>query len=896
MQSTRNNEAARLAALPALDVLDTPAEARFDRFTRLAAKCFSVQISLVSLVDAGRQWFKSRCGLDVVETERSVAFCSHAVEAGEMLVVENATLDPRFAQNPLVVGGPSIRFYAGQPIFSDGQPVGTLCVIDREPRKFTDEDRECLADLARLVETELIRVKVETANLLAEHALKSLNSELESRVLARTAELQSKVRDLSDEIARREALEFELRQTEDWNRTIVASSYSGFVAADQDNQIIEWNDSAERIFGWTRAEAIGQRLSQLIIPPNMRDAHENGMQCYLGTGEAKALNRSFEVPALTASGKKITLKMTVSGYLWRGRRCVGAFLNDISDRIRAQQEFEEKQELLDAVLESIDVGVVACDAVSNLTLFNRKARAMHGIDMQSVVPAEWSKHYSLYHADGLTALSMDEVPLVRVMKGETVRDEAIVIAPQGLKPMTILASGRPLRATSGRMLGAVVAMKDITELKASQEQLAASERRMRAVTENLPAMMGKVNAAGDFVFVNRYALDAYGKNADELLGHSFESAYTKEGFARIEPYLRQVQRGERVFFEYVTYAKGNELHYQCCFIPQRLQNGKPDGFFAMAYDITARRMSELRQAESEERLRMITDNVPVLIAQLDSQRRYTFANAVHLSWLGKEPDAILGQTMREAFGFEYYNQQQDAIEQAWLGHAAQCEHQIVRNKRTRIVHSMFLPQTRNGVVVGVYVLTTDATASRLHERNLHALAHTDTLTELPNRRHFENSLKAATDEKHQQNSYAALLYLDVDYFKQINDSYGHAMGDAVLIEFAKRLRSAVRSSDLVARLAGDEFTVLLNDVRGMSDVELIAQKILAAVRQPFLLMGETLEVSTTIGAALGDTVRPTPRQLIDAADGALYLAKDAGRNRYALSSLSNEEHSPRALP
>jgi diguanylate cyclase (GGDEF)-like protein/PAS domain S-box-containing protein len=880
------SEEARLAALHALEVLDTPAEARFDRFTRLAAKCFEVPIALVSLVDENRQWFKSRCGLDVEQTARSIAFCSHAVELGDMLVVEDAVADPRFSDNPLVTGAPNIRFYAGQPVFSQGEAVGTLCVIDRIPRTFTDEERRCLLDLAQLVEAELLHAKAEAARLLAEHSVKALNQELEQRVTARTTELECKVTELTNEIGLRKAAEQALRQTEAWNRAIVASSYSAFVAADQDGQIIEWNDSAERIFGWTRMDAVGRQLSDLIVPPNFRTAHERGMKRYLEAGGGPALNRKIEQPALTASGRQITVEMTISTYQWQGMGCFGAFLNDISERIQTQQQLEEKQELLDAVLESIDVAVVACDAVGNLTLFNRSARTIHGLNPSSTAPAEWSNYYSLYHANGLTPLDMNEVPLVRVLRGETVRDEAVVIAPRERKPHTVLASGRPLRGASGRMLGAVVALKDITELNASREQLEASERKLRAVTENLPAMMGKVNAAGKFVLLNRHALEAFGKSSEELIGHEIERAYNAEDFSKIRPYIDRVKSGERVFFEHVAHSKGRELYYQCCFVPQRLQSGKPDGFFAMSFDITDRRLSEMRQAESEERLRTITDNVPVLIAQLDGKRRYTFANAVHLSWLGKEPQAVLGQTMEEAFGPEYYDQQRDAIEGAWCGNASQCEHEIVRNKRTRIVHSMFLPQVRNGDVVGVYVLTTDATASRLHERNLHALAHTDTLTELPNRRHFENALNAATEKAASSDRYTALLYLDVDYFKQINDRYGHSMGDAVLVEFANRVRAAVSSSDLVARLAGDEFTVLLSDVRGLLDVELIAEKILASVREPFALLGQTLSVTTTIGAALGNRFTLTPGELVEAADNALYCAKEAGRDTYSTNSLA----------
>jgi len=879
------SEQDRLKALESLDVLDTPAEHRFDRFTRLAALTFGVPIALVTLVDGSRQWFKSRCGLDMAETPRSVAFCSHTVAQGEMLVIEDATQDPRFAANPLVTGEPFVRFYAGQPLFSDGQPVGTLCIVDRVPRRFDAEQRQALRDLADLAEAELNHVRMATARLMAEQALKALNAQLEQRVAERTAELERKLGELSLETGRRKEAEASLQHSEEWNRTIVSTSYNGFIGADAEGRIIEWNPSAERIFGWPRTHALGRKLSELIVPAALRAAHVAGMRRCIETGHGPVLNSKLELPALTASGRQITVEMTISSYEWKGQRCFGAFMNDISERIRTRQQLEEKQELLDAVLESIDVGVVACDAVGNLSLFNRAARGIVGRDMKTIAPAEWSQYYAMYHVDGRTPLAMDEIPLVRALKGETVRDEAIVIAPDAAAPHSLLVSGRPLRSASGRPLGAVIAMKDVTEAHAARELLELSERRLRAITENLPAMIGKVDVDGRFVFLNGHALQSYGKSAGELLGQSVAAAYRPADYARLLPWLERAAGGEPVAFEYVAWATDRELHYQCCFVPQLTAAGAPDGYFAMAVDVTERKLGELRLAESEERLRTITDNVPVLIAHLDSARRYVFANAVHQSWLGKPSDQILGKTMEEAFGDDYVAPQAKALEKAWSGQASQCEHEIVRKKHTRIAHTTFLPQLRDGQVVGVYVLTLDATASRLHERSLHALAHTDTLTGLPNRRHFESALEKASRRPARAERGTALLYLDIDHFKAINDRYGHAVGDAVLVEFARRLSSAVRSSDLVSRLAGDEFTVLLNDVAGEADVEAVSRKILAAIRAPFALDAVELQVGTSIGAALADLPDPNPARLLDTADRALYMAKEAGRNTYAMLRL-----------
>lgn len=150
------DELLRLETLRSLKLLDTDPEERFDRITRLAKRMFNCEIALVSLVDSERQWFKSRQGLDASETGRDISFCGHAILDDDILVVNDAHIDERFSDNPLVTSDPKIRFYAGCPLSApNGQNIGTLCVIDSRQRDFDQEDATLLRELAKTVENEL---------------------------------------------------------------------------------------------------------------------------------------------------------------------------------------------------------------------------------------------------------------------------------------------------------------------------------------------------------------------------------------------------------------------------------------------------------------------------------------------------------------------------------------------------------------------------------------------------------------------------------------------------------------------------------------------------------------------------------------------------------------------
>lgn len=164
---TPQNEASRLQALRSLNVLDMRSEERFDRLTRLAKRLFDVPIALVSLVDENRQWFKSYVGLKVRETPRDISFCGHAILGSAIFLINDTKIDERFADNPLVLNEPYIRFYAGCPLRSfDGSALGTLCLIDTRPRQFIDSDLAALKDLAELAENELMAIQLATLDEL----------------------------------------------------------------------------------------------------------------------------------------------------------------------------------------------------------------------------------------------------------------------------------------------------------------------------------------------------------------------------------------------------------------------------------------------------------------------------------------------------------------------------------------------------------------------------------------------------------------------------------------------------------------------------------------------------------------------------------------------------------
>jgi GGDEF domain-containing protein len=150
------NEAERMAALEKLNIVDTPIQENFERITRITKNLFDVPIAACTLIDGDRQWFKSIQGLDVCETSREISFCGHVINQDAIMIVNDALLDPRFADNPLVTGPPFIRFYAGYPLKTTSHlKLGSLCIIDTKPRNFSQADLAQLKDMAKLAEIEI---------------------------------------------------------------------------------------------------------------------------------------------------------------------------------------------------------------------------------------------------------------------------------------------------------------------------------------------------------------------------------------------------------------------------------------------------------------------------------------------------------------------------------------------------------------------------------------------------------------------------------------------------------------------------------------------------------------------------------------------------------------------
>ncbi|HEY1808448.1 MAG TPA: diguanylate cyclase [Acidobacteriaceae bacterium] len=297
--------------------------------------------------------------------------------------------------------------------------------------------------------------------------------------------------------------------------------------------------------------------------------------------------------------------------------------------------------------------------------------------------------------------------------------------------------------------------------------------------------------------------------------------------------------------------------------------------------IEALQLSELRLAEKEHMLRTITDNLPALISYTDAQQVIRFSNQTYGKWLNLDPARTLGRRLNEVLSEDMYRHREPSIRSALAGNATEFQAILDLPDGQRHHQVSYIPDIRpDGQVVGFFALTMDITALKTVEAQLAHLARHDTLTGLPNRRYFEEKLSDLLLQ-HEARPFAILL-LDIDLFKAVNDGYGHAAGDAALMHVADCLKASVRVSDTVARLAGDEFIVLLPGLSTRSDAEMIARKINNHISSTSAGLDGIPTITVSIGVAFASDAGVTAEALYACADRALYNAKHASRDTFAM--------------
>lgn len=475
-----SDEAFRLEALHRLGLMDTPPEPRFDRIVRLAARVFGVRTALVSLVDAERQWFKAKVGLEACETPRDVSFCGHAILDPEGLVVEDAHRDPRFADNPLVTGPPHIAFYAGAPLRSpEGLALGTLCLLDSAPRSFGPEERQTLHDLAAWVEREF------------------LHGRPEALLLQSLRDTQARYQGLFD-------------HTGDALFWVEVQGDGTFVFGDT-------NPAHQQLTGFPEGSLRGRRPDQ-VLPPDLAAAVEARYRSAVAAGQPIRYEETLDLPGGTRHWN--TELVPLADGEGRIVRLVGV-ARDLTERRR----LEEEHRLLAEAARRTDNGVVFTDAEGRATWVNEGFTRISGYTLAEVLGRKPGRL--------LQGPDTDPAAVARIAqalgRGEGFREEVLNYDKQG-RPYWNALEVQPLRDEAGRLTGFMGLQSDITARKEAErlkdEFLSVVSHELRtpltAIQGALGLLLGGVAgalppAAVDMLRIAHQNADRLGRLVNDLL-------------------------------------------------------------------------------------------------------------------------------------------------------------------------------------------------------------------------------------------------------------------------------------------------------------------------------------------------------------------------------------------
>jgi len=683
------------------------------------------------------------------------------------------------------------------------------------------------------------------------------------------------------------------RQKADESRALLASiveySEDAIYAIKMDGTIIAWNHSAERMLGYSIDEIRELGIAK-ILPPECAGRLKQDLQSLAAGGKVQA----YETVVFTKDGLEIDASTSVSPLLDAEGRIIGAssILRDLSKGKRAEQELREAVGFLQEAQIIGVLGYYVLDVESGVWASSDVLDDILGIekDFDHSV-AGWT---SLIHPGDQSMMTLHFIDDVLGEK-KNFDKEYRILRPKdqmvrwvhGLGKLEFDAQNRPLK-----MRGII---RDITERKQAEIQLSASEARYRATFEQVGVGLLHTSFQGEILLCNESFAAIVGYSSKELRGIRLREITVPEDKSKTMAAMADLLAGrvETARFE-KRYRRKDGTHVWVavtCSL-QHDDQGRPVHCIATVENIDARKQAEAKLIEIQEALRgseeryrtafeMTLDAVSIVRA---SDGIFIECNQAYLDMFGYERSEVLGHTSKELNGWVDRKDREKLVIAVEKQSSCRNLEARMRRKNGEVFWGLISTSalTLEGIPCRMSV-TRDISDAKKVEEKIRTLAFYDALTGLPNRRLLLERLEHALIADQRRGRQRALLFIDLDDFKTLNDTLGHQGGDRLLQEAAKRLTECIREGDIVARLAGDEFIIMLDN---LSDVEEDAAKqaltvgmnVQTAMARPYSFDGRESICTCSIGITIFRDHQGTPGDVLQQADFAMYRAKQAGRN------------------
>jgi len=563
---------------------------------------------------------------------------------------------------------------------------------------------------------------------------------------------------------------------------------------------------------------------------------------------------------------------------------------DIHDLKRTEQALAAREEQLRLFTDNIPDPVVYLDTGRRYAFVNDAFLQLNGLDRAAVIGKTTAE------VVGLEDTTSETPYQDRAFAGETVSFERALVDASG-RSRWIRGRMVPDHKIDGAIQGVYVVLHEISELKQAQEALRASESELRLIMDNVPARVAYIDREFHYRFLNRHNEEWLGLKRDELTGRAVADVVGGERFAQMRPLLERVLQGETVSVEQLlAQPVGDERWESVHYAPNRDAEGRVIGIYAVHTDVHDEKRNEDALRRANWMLSSHINNTPLAVLEWDRDFRLVRWSPQAEELFGWRAEEVLGMPLdgNPLLHDEDRGEVAKLLTRLMTGEEPRTTG-LTRNSRKggqtiwcEWYHSCLLDDYGN--IVSILSFVQDVSLRIQAEERLQHMATRDALTGLPNRVLLNERLAQAISHAKRTGRRVGVLFIDLDRFKNVNDTLGHRIGDELLKSVSAALGAALRDTDLLARLGGDEFMVVVEEFDDPATLGTIARKLLDAVAQPFKIEEHDIYVTSSIGISVYPDDSDDPEELLKHADVAMYHSKELGRNTFQFLDADLAQH------